>query len=209
MRNVKPVRDWPLVPEKTAVVVVDVQKSEATAEIFARYPEYQQKLNDQMLPQLNKLLTGARESGCEVIYTVIQALTEDGRDVGLDHKLSGIFVAKSDSGGQVLDDVAPQGDEIILPKTSSGVFNSTVLAYVLRNMGIQNLIVAGLLTDQCVDMTVRDGADLGFYMICAEDACVARTQSAHQQAINAFGGYCRVQTVSDILTDIRQSAPKG
>ena len=52
--------------------------------------------------------------------------------------------------------LAPVGDEIMLPKTSSGVFNSTNVDYLLKNLGIRYLVVAGMLTDQCVDMTVRD-----------------------------------------------------
>ena len=56
----------------------------------------------------------------------------------------------------------------MLPKTSSGVFNSTNLDYVLRNLGIENVIVAGFVTDQCVDMAIRDGADRGYYMVCAD-----------------------------------------
>ena len=53
----------------------------------------------------------------------------------------------------------------MLPKTSSGVFNSTNIDYVLRNLGIRYLIVAGVVTDQCVDMAVRDAADRG-YLVC-------------------------------------------
>ncbi len=58
----------------------------------------------------------------------------------------------------------PVGDEIVLPNVLAGVFNSTNIHYLLRNLGVRNLIVSGIATDQCVDMAVRDGADLG-YMI--------------------------------------------
>jgi nicotinamidase-related amidase len=43
-------------------------------------------------------------------------------------------------------------NEIVLPKTSSGVFNSTNIDYVLRNLETRHLIIAGIVTDQCVDM---------------------------------------------------------
>ena len=51
-------------------------------------------------------------------------------------------------------EVAPEEDDIVLPKTSSGVFNSTNIDYVLRNLGVRALIVSGCVTDQCVDMAV-------------------------------------------------------
>lgn len=202
MKHVEPVRNWPLTPSRTAVLVVDVQVAEIAPELLEQYPEYARALSGRMLPALSRLVDGARSQGCEIIYTVIEALTTDGRDRSLDHKLSDILVPKGSPLAAVLPQGRQQPDDIVLPKTSSGVFNSTILAYVLRNMGITNVIVTGLLTDQCVDMAVRDGADLGFYMVCAADACVSKTDARHEQALKAFGGYCRVQTVDEVLADI-------
>ena len=197
-------RNWSLTPEKTAVLVVDVQQSEMQPALLKQYPEYAQALNTRMLPGITRLIEGARGAGCEIIYTVIEALTRDGRDIGLDHKLSDIFIPKNSPLAQILPQACRQADDIVLSKTSSGVFNSTNIAYLLRNMGISNVIVSGLLTDQCVDMAVRDGADNGFYMVCAHDACASRTDARHTQALEAFGGYCRVQSVSEILRDIER-----
>jgi len=72
-------------------------------------------------------------------------------------------------GSAIIDAIAPKGDEIVLPKTSSSVFNSTNLDYLLRNIGIEDVLVAGFMTDQCIDHTVKDGADLGYYMSCVHD----------------------------------------
>lgn len=203
MKYVEPSRNWPLVPVKTAVLVVDVQQSEYTGEALADAPEMAQAMQARMLPALSRLVEGARAAGCEIVYTVIEALTADGRDRSLDHKLSDILVPRGSPLAETLPEARRQEDDILLPKTSSGVFNSTNLAYVLRNMGLDRVIVAGLLTDQCVDMAIRDGADLGFYMICAEDACVTKTAERHDRGLAAFGGYCRVQTVDDILQELR------
>lgn len=205
MKHVEPVRNWPLVPSKTAVLVVDVQHSEYTDDLLATAPEMKEAMRDRMLPALSRLVEGARGAGCEIIYTVIEALTTDGRDRSLDHKLSDILVPRGSSLAQTLPEAGQKADDIILPKTSSGVFNSTNLTYLLRNMGLDRVIVAGLLTDQCVDMAVRDGADLGFYMICAADACVTKTEDRHKRALAAFGGYCRIQYVDDILLDLRSA----
>jgi nicotinamidase-related amidase len=205
MKYVEPVRNWPLVPSETAILVVDVQKSEIEPHLFERYPEYGPALEERMLPALRRLLAAGRGAGVEVVYTVIESLTRDGRDRGLDHKLSGIHVPRGSPLAEILPEVAPQDDEIIIPKTSSGVFNSTNLDYVLRNLGIRNLIVVGLLTDQCVDMAVRDGADRGYYMLCAADACATKTDERHEWALKAFGGYCLVQTVDQIIEALSAS----
>lgn len=203
MKYVEPVRNWPLKPAETAVLVIDVQRSEAEPDKLAREPAYAQALTERMLPALEQLVTGARAAGCEIVYTVIEALTKDGRDRSLDHKLSDILVPKGSPLAETLPEAGRQEDDILLPKTSSGVFNSTALDYLLRNLGIRNVVVTGLLTDQCVDMAVRDGADLGYYMVCARDACATKTDERHEQALKAFGGYCRVQSVEEILADLR------
>jgi len=87
----------------------------------------------------------------------------------------------------------------MLPKTSSGIFNSTNVDYLLKNLGIRYLVVVGVLTDQCVDMTVRDGADRGYLVTCVSDACATVTQERHDIALKAFGGYCWVADTDTVV----------
>jgi len=195
-------RNRKLQASKTAILVVDAQNAELAKEVLEKYPEFDTALHCRALPAMKKLVLGARARGVEIIYTVIEALTQDGRDRSLDHKLSNILVPKGSPLAMVMDEVAPNDDDIVLPKTSSGVFNSTNLDYVLRNLGIEDVVVAGFVTDQCVDMAIRDGADRGYYMVCAQDACAAYTEERHATALRAFGGYCRPQSVEEILGDI-------
>lgn len=192
-------RDRRLDPRRTAILVVDAQNAEIAEEVRRQHPAFFDHLQQQALPALRRLIDGGRAQGAEIVYTVIEAQTRDGRDRSLDHKLSNILVPKGSPLAQVIALVAPADDDIVLPKTSSGVFNSTTLDYVLRNLGIENVVVGGFLTDQCVDMAVRDGADRGYYMVCARDACASYTEARHERALEAFGGYCRVQTVSEVL----------
>ena len=51
----------------------------------------------------------------------------------------------------------PADDDIVLPKTSSSVFVSTNLDYVLRALGVRGLLVVGCVTDQCVEHAIRCG----------------------------------------------------
>ncbi len=194
-----PKRDRVLDPKRTAVLVVDAQMTEFDDAKRAEKPYYVGQIESRALPAIQRLIAHARSVGSEVVYTVIESLTKDGRDRSLDHKLSGIHVPKGDPGAKMIPGIEPGEDDIVLPKTSSGVFNSTNCTYVLRNLGVENVIVVGFLTDQCVDMAVRDGADLGFYMICASDGCATYTEERHEGALKAFGGYCRVQTVDEVI----------
>jgi nicotinamidase-related amidase len=195
-------RSSKLEPARTALLVVDVQNSEIADDVRAEHPDYYRQVTGTVLPNIARLIAACRASGAEVIYTTIESLTKDGRDRSLDHKLSGILVKKGSWEAQVIDAVAPGDDDIVLPKTSSGVFNSTTLDYVLRNIGIDGVIVVGMLTDQCVDMAVRDGADRGYFVVCASDACATHSQTRHDHALSAFGGYCRLSTTDELVTEL-------
>ena len=88
----------------------------------------------------------------------------------------------------MLDAIAPADDEIVLPKTSSSLFNSTNIDYLLRNLGVEDLLVTGFLTDQCIDHTVKDGADRGYFVTCLSDGCMANTWERHEAALAMFSG---------------------
>ena len=65
---------------------------------------------------------------------------------------------------QVLDCIAPGPDEIVLPKTSSSVFTSTNVDYILRSLEVKYLVLAGCVTDQCVESAVREACDKHYYV---------------------------------------------
>ncbi|SED76931.1 ureidoacrylate peracid hydrolase [Rhizobiales bacterium GAS188] len=195
-------RAVPIEPAATALLLVDVQNLEIAAPIRREHPAFVADLETRVVPNIARLVDACRRAGIEIVYTVIESLTRDGRDRSLDHKLSGLFVPKGAWEGKVIDAVAPGQDDIVLPKTSSGVFNSTNIDYVLRNLGIRHLIVVGLLTDQCVDMAVRDAADRGYYTICIADCCSTYTAERHEGALSAFGGYCRAVTLEAMLAEV-------
>ena len=189
-------------PKRTCLLLIDTQNYVWNADVALRHPYFDERLRNVVMPNLRRLLDAFRTAGGEVMYTVMENLTADGRDRSLDYKLSKFFIAKGSWEAKVLDDVAPAADDIVLPKTSSGVFNSTNIEYLLRNIGIDTLVVTGFLTDQCVDHTLRDAADRGFYPVCVSDGCATHTETRHQNALQAFGGYCRTMTTAQILADL-------
>lgn len=200
-----PSRDGPFAQGQTALLLVDMQRVWLTPGADPDHPErgpdhyFYRQTAAHTVPNAQRLLRAARENGIEVLHTIIQSLTEDGRDRSLDHKLTPIHIPPSSPDGMPIASLSPVGDEILLPKTSSGIFNSTNIDYVLRNLGIRYLIVCGIMTDQCVDMTVRDAADRGYIVACVSDACAAATQERHDAALRAFGGYCWVTDTDTVV----------
>jgi nicotinamidase-related amidase len=198
-------RDQPYRRKETALLFVDMQTIFCTPGRDPAHRDrgadhyYHRRLRDTVVPNQVRLLEAARREGIQVMHTIIEALTSDGRDISLDHRLSDIFVPKGHPEGQPILELAPVENEIVLPKTSSGVFNSTNIDYVLRNLGIRYLIVAGVVTDQCVDMAVRDAADRGYLVSLPEDASATYSQERHDAALRAFGGYCWVGDTAAVL----------
>jgi nicotinamidase-related amidase len=192
-------RDRPIRRGSCALLVVDVQNATCTPANAAGRSALGAAAVGRVISNIRQLLHAFREARLEVVFSVIENLTADGRDRSLDYKLSGIFVARGSWEAKVVAEIAPAEDELVLPKTSSSVFNSTTLDYLLRNIGIADVFVAGLLTDQCIDHAVKDGADRGYYMTCIHDACAAETEERHQAALECFKGYCRLLVTEDVL----------
>ena len=199
-------RERPFEPKRTCLLLIDTQNYVWNPEVAKRVPYFDRQVREVVLPNLRRLIDAFHGAGAEVMYTAIENYTRDGRDRSLDYKLSNFFIAKGSWEAKVLDAIAPGDDDIVLPKTSSGVFNSTNIEYLLRNIGIDTLVVTGFLTDQCVDHTVRDAADRGFYPVCLPDACATHSETRHESALKAFAGYCRTMTSAQLLAAIVAAA---
>ena len=198
-------REQKIDKNNTALLVIDLQKGEYNPEIISKKPHDKymwDRINNIVLPNGKKIIDKCRQNKVEVIYTVVESYTKDGRDRGIDYKISGIFCAKNSKDAEVLDEIKPLDNEIIIPKTSSSVFNSTNIEYVLRNLSIQYLMIFGIVTDQCVETAVRDGCDKGFLITLIEDACATHTQERHDNSLKGVKGYCRIRKTSEILEEL-------
>ena len=198
-------RDRPIVRGRAALLVIDVQNGTLSAKDKSERPAFYDAATARVVPNIGRLLAAFRAARLEVIYTAIEALTADKRDLSLDYKLSNMGFAKGSHDAQVLAEIAPGHDEIVLAKTSSSVFISTNLDYLLRNIGIEDVFVTGFLTDQCIDHAVKDGADLGYYVTCVHDACAAETEARHAAGLECFKGYCRMISTAEVLDLVKAS----
>ncbi len=195
-------RNVPFAPGRTALLVIDVQNATYNDAGIAGRPYFHDRATRIVIPNIARLIAAARLHGIEVVYTVMQSLTKDGRDRSLDYKLTGFNFPPGSWESQVIEPVAPGDDDMVIPKTSSSLFNSTNFDYLMRNIGIEQILVTGFLTDQCVDHTIRDGADRGYLMVCVEDGCATDTPERHITALSLFMGYCRQATTGEILSSL-------
>jgi len=209
--------DPELRPGDTALLVIDLQYGDAhpdhgilrrmrergDAEIAAYYVD---RLETLVIPNVRRLQDACRETGIEIIHTKIESLTADGRDRSLEHKRLNIHHPPGSIDTRFREEVAPQGDEIVLTKTCGGVFNGTNIEYVLRNLGITNLIVAGVVTSGCIEVAVRDAADRSFAVTLADDACASWSEDMEHAAIRAMSEiYAKVLSTDEIVSLVRSN----
>ncbi|OOC48849.1 MULTISPECIES: cysteine hydrolase family protein [Thioalkalivibrio] len=166
---------------------------------------YFNRLEQTVLPNVRRLQDAFREEGLEVIHTRIRSLTHDGRDRSPGHKRLNLHAAPGSKDAEFVEQVAPVGDEIVLDKTASGVFNSTNLHYILRNLNISALFIVGVYSNECVSTAVRDACDLGFYVTLMDDATATVTPEMQKATLTTIKDrYARVMTTDEAIREIKK-----
>lgn len=210
--NAEPPEDIVLTPATTALLVIDIQNTylevpDDAAEA-GRWAPFFERMNGTVIPNTAALADWARSKGIEVIFARIACLTEDGRDRSLSQKKPGfnyLLLPKDREDSQFVPELQPQGDEITVLKTTDSALTGTNLRLILRNIGITDVIVAGIFTDQCVSSTVRSLADESFGVIVVEDCCAAATDTLHRHELEIINMiYCHVMSSEEVRSCVSQ-----
>ncbi|MEQ8666566.1 MAG: isochorismatase family cysteine hydrolase [Rhodospirillales bacterium] len=191
---------------ETALLVIDiqntymeVQKDPVDAE---RWIPFRERMNGTVIPNTAKLVSDCRERGVEVIFARIACLKTDGRDRSLSQKKPGfnyLLLPKDREDSQVVPELTPVDDEIVVTKTTDSALTGTNLRMILHNMGIRNVIVTGIFTDQCISSSVRSLADESFNVVVVEDCCAAATEELHLNELKSINMiYCHVVQLDDV-----------
>ena len=95
------------------------------------------------------------------------------------------FFLPGTRGAEIHASVQPAAGESVIEKNFPNSFRNTALDKHLRDAGIKNLVVAGMMTHMCVDASVRHAADLGYKVTLLADACATRAQSYGGETVPA------------------------
>jgi nicotinamidase-related amidase len=198
--------DLALPPAETALLCIDVQNygmelRDDPAE-RARWAPVLERMRGTVIPTLKALQGSFRGAGIDVIHARIACLLEDGRDRSLSQKMPGwnnLLMPLSSEASQIIPELAPAPGEIVVTKTTDSALTGTNLRLVLGNMGIRNVIVTGIYTDQCVSSTVRSLADESFNVVLVEDCCAAGTDELHRNELEIINMiYCHVVNSAEL-----------
>jgi nicotinamidase-related amidase len=200
--------DIVLDPETTALLVIDIQNTyldpKDTPEETARWQPFYERMRGTVIPNTARLIDECRKRHVEVIFARIACLKPDGRDRSLSQKKPGfnyLLLPKELPEGQVVPELEPRADEIVITKTTDSALTGTNLRLILANMGIRNVICCGIFTDQCVSSTVRSLADESFGVVVVDDCAAAATDELHRRELEIINMiYCHVVTLDEVLT---------
>ena len=210
--------DFELAPEHTALVIVDMQYLDAHRDygmgatvkelgVEAEYEYFFNRVENTVIPNIKKLQDICRGLGIQVIFLRIASLVQDGRDVSQLHRSVGLLAPANSKEAQILEEIKPLANEIVLSKGCSGAFNGTAIDQILSNMGIQNLIFAGVGTNGCVETSVRDAGDRNYNNILASDACAGYDPEQESLAFTILDEqYCKVRTTQETIAWIVSDA---
>ncbi|MEE9274382.1 MAG: cysteine hydrolase [bacterium] len=197
-------------PAETALLLIDLQYLDASADhgLYGRMRrEGKEDLCAHFVSQLprvvensKKLLEACRARNYRIIYTKIASLTPDGADLSPSYREKGFFAPPDSLDAEVLEELAPRPEEIVLSKTTTSAFTSTHIDQLLRHLGVRSLICCGVHTNYCVESTVRDAYDRGYGVALAGDACASLRADFHDMALAVMDQvFCHVLTTEEVL----------
>lgn len=199
--------DLILSPQETVLLTIDIQNvylqladDPAGQEHWAPFI---QRMREIVIPTVQQLQTRFRAQGMDVLHARIACLLADGRDRSLSQKKPGwnyLLLPKDEKSSQIIPELAPRPGEVVVTKTTDSALTGTNLRLILQNMGVRNVVMTGIFTDQCVSSTVRSLADESFNVIVIEDGCAAGTDELHYRELEIMNMiYCQVLGSGELL----------
>lgn len=209
-------------PATTALLVIDVQNtylerperddlvSEAERAHYDAWTPFHRRMHEIVIPNIAETISFFRARSMECLFVRIACATQDGRERSLSQKKPGfnnLLLPKDEHASQIVPALAPQGDEIVVIKTTDSALTGTNLRLILNNLGISTVVCVGIFTDQCVSSTVRSLADESFDVLVLEDCCAAASDALHLHELAVinmiYGHVMRRDEFKALLTDPR------
>jgi nicotinamidase-related amidase len=199
--------DLSLPADETALLSIDVQNTYMTPSDDpverARWVPFYERMREIVIPRTANLQNSFRQHGMDVLHARIACLLENGKDRSLSQKKPGwnyLLLPKDREDAQIVAELAPREGEIVVTKTTDSALTGTNLRLVLHNMGIKNVVLTGIFTDQCISSTVRSLADESFNVILVEDCCAAGTDELHRKELEILNMiYCHVISSGELM----------
>jgi ureidoacrylate peracid hydrolase len=189
-------------PDHTALVIIDVQNDICP-------PAY-----EPTVARLRRLLDAARAAGLFIVYiqnSVVPGLSNSPAEVARRQNLGlPVEVTLAGSHGeQIVAALAPQPDEVVVRKHRLNAFEGSDLDMLLRNRGIETVVITGVATHGCVTGTSYAAQGRNYYVVVVEDCVDSWKQDLHDAALHVLRSTMNYVTSADTLIGIWQAAGSG
>jgi maleamate amidohydrolase len=188
---------------RPALLVVDLVRAYFTpgAELYLgrRHP---------CLDSAARLLEAAREQAVPVVHTRV-SYAPGGADGGVFFRKVGALRHFVGDGplGELMSEVAPKADEVVLVKQYASAFFGTSLASTLTALGVDTVVIAGVSTSGCIRATAVDAVQHGFVPLVVRDAVGDRDLGPHEANLfDLQAKYAEVVSEAEALTCLRGAA---
>ena len=193
----------------TAIVLIEYQ-NEFTSEGGVLHPAVAPVMESTgMLANTVKLVEEARQKGAAILHVPITFAEGYGEITKhpygiLKGVVDGKAFIKGSWGAAIVDALAPAaGDIVIEGKRGLDAFASTNLDFILRSKGIQTVVIAGFLTNCCVESTMRTAYEHGFDVVTLTDCAATTSKEAHENALqHDFPMFSTPMTSGDLLAQL-------
>jgi len=196
----------PMKPETTAIVLIEYQNDFTTAGGVFHDGVKDVMQSNNMLANTVEVANKARAAGATVMHAPITFAEGYGE---LSSHPYGILKGVVDNkafrkgswGAEIVDVLQPHPEDIVVEgKRGLDAFPSTNLDFILRSKGIQTVVLAGFLTNCCVESTMRSAYERGFDVVTLKDCTATLSQEAQDMAMaHNFGMFSRPMNHDEFL----------
>lgn len=196
---------------KTALIIIDMQRDFCAEGGFGESLGNDVTPTKSIIPTVKMILDKAREKKLFIIHTreghrpdlsdCPPAKKRRSSAIGEDGPMGKILI-RGEYGHDIVDELKPIGDEVVIDKPGKGAFYQTDLDIILQSKGIESLIFCGVTTHVCVHTTIREANDRGYECLMIEDGTATfdpRDQEAAIRMIHQQGGIFGWTTTSEHL----------
>ena len=204
-------RTYDFSPATAALLVIDMQR-----DFIADRASEPARAMRSIVPSVHKLVELARGLGCTVIHTRegyspdLNDVTPYKRSLGYVGRRGplGRCLIRGEPGHDFIDELRPLPDELVIDKAAFGAFYKTELEEHLCAAGVDHLIICGVTTQCCVQSTLREAVDRGYWCLTVADCCGASEPDLHEAALSLIAGEGHLFGWVCDLADLEQAKNK-
>jgi nicotinamidase-related amidase len=204
-------------PEHTALVVVDMQNDYCSP--GGAGDRNGRDLTDvqAIIPRTARLIDAARATGVPIVFLRYTIGPATAGLSGPEIMRRGVLFANVEAtikgtwGHEIVDGLPYQPDQdVVIDKRRLSGFVGTELDHFLHSRGVKTIVVTGVVTQGCVETTVRDAACYDYYVAVVEDCCASTSRQLHEAGIGSMRTFLRYDqaiVTSDDLVGLWQPQP--